>query len=163
MASDIFLKILGVEGESTDAKHAGEIEILSYSWGIENDLSIGSGGGGAGSGKATFQDFHFVSRLQKSSPKLFQACATGEHYKEAVISVRKAGGNQEDFYKISLNQVFVTSILQTASATSQESVPLEEINLKFGAAHIEYRQQNQKGALNPPVIFEWDTTTNTDT
>ena len=30
---DYFLKIEGVESESTDAKHKGEIELESFSWG----------------------------------------------------------------------------------------------------------------------------------
>ena len=36
MAFDAFLKIEGIEGESTDKAHPGEIEISSFSWGVSN-------------------------------------------------------------------------------------------------------------------------------
>jgi type VI secretion system secreted protein Hcp len=48
MASDIFAKIGDIKGESLDSKHKDEIEVLSFSWGVTNSASIGSGGGGAG-------------------------------------------------------------------------------------------------------------------
>jgi type VI secretion system secreted protein Hcp len=36
MATDIFAKIGDIKGESTDAKHKDEIEVLSFSWGVAN-------------------------------------------------------------------------------------------------------------------------------
>ena len=90
MAFDAFLKIDGIDGESTDKFHPGEIEISSFSWGVTQTGSIGSGGGG-GAGKASFQDLHFSSSISKASPNLMIACATGEHIKEATLTVRKGG------------------------------------------------------------------------
>ena len=78
MASDIFAKIGDIKGESLDSKHKDEIEVLSFSWGVTNSASIGSGGGG-GAGKATFQDLSFHHGIDKASPGLLRACATGEH------------------------------------------------------------------------------------
>jgi len=49
MAFDYFLRIDGVPGSSTDAKHKGEIEVESFSFGVSNQASPGTGaGGGAG-------------------------------------------------------------------------------------------------------------------
>ena len=48
MASDIFAKIGDIKGESADSKHKGEIDILSFSWGVTNSGTIGGGGGGGG-------------------------------------------------------------------------------------------------------------------
>src|SRR6478609_2866958 len=101
MAFDAFLKLDGIDGESTDDKHKNEIEVLSYSWGLTQSSSGDSGGGG-GAGKATFQDLHFVSHLSKASPMLFLKCATGQHIKEGLITVRKAGGGQLEYLKITL-------------------------------------------------------------
>ena len=92
MASDIFAKIGDIKGESFDDKHKGEIEVLSYSWGVSNSGSIGGGGGGAG--KATFNDLSFTHSIDKASPLLLKACATGQHLKEATITHRKAGKGQ---------------------------------------------------------------------
>ena len=58
---DYFLKIEGVESESTDAKHKGEIELESFSWG-ETQSGTAGRGGGAGAGKVQPQDFNFVKK-----------------------------------------------------------------------------------------------------
>src|ERR1700753_4105926 len=82
-AVDYFLKIDGIEGESKDSKHKGEIDLDSWSWGA-NQSGTYHGGGGGGAGKVAMQDFHFVMKINKASPKLMLACASGEHIKKAV-------------------------------------------------------------------------------
>jgi len=66
-AVDMFLKIDGVEGESKDQKHPGTIEIESFSWGMSNPGTHGSGGGG-GTGKASFSDLSFHKSLDNPPP-----------------------------------------------------------------------------------------------
>src|SRR2546430_3152894 len=107
-AVDFFLKIEGVDGESTDDKHKGEIDIESFSWGVSQSGSHGAGGGG-GAGKASFQDLHFHTHVDKSSPKLFLACATGEHFKKAVLTCRKARQEQQEYMKITMSDCLVSA------------------------------------------------------
>lgn len=130
MAFDAFLKIEGIEGDSTDRNHKGEIEILSWSWG-ETNASANTGGGG-GAGKVSMQDFHFTMQVSKASPNLMLACATGKHFREATLTARKAGGQQQDFLKIKLSDVLVSSY-QTEGNTNDKDVPLpvDQISLKF--------------------------------
>src|SRR6478752_3914151 len=105
MASDIFAKLGDIQGESLDNKHKGEIEVLSYSWGVTNPGSAHSGAGG-GTGRATFQDLSIVHKIDKASPNLLKACATGQNLKEATITFRKAAqGQQQDFLIIKMNEV----------------------------------------------------------
>src|SRR3954465_4827653 len=108
MAFDAFLKIDGVSGESNDRVHKDEIEISSFSWGVSQ---LGSNGGGTGGAarKAVFQDIHFTSSVNKSSPLLMRSCATREHLKKAVLPVRKAGGNQNEYYVIKPQDCLVSS------------------------------------------------------
>jgi len=157
MAFDAFMKIDGIDGESTDAKHKDEIEILSYSWGLSNSSSA-AGGGGGGAGKVQFQDFHFVSSLQKSSPKLFLGVATGEHFKKAVLTVRKSGGDgqSQDYYKVTMQDVVISSFQQSGTPDGGGDVPMEEISLNFSKITMDYRQQNADGTLGDPVIATWD-------
>ena len=91
MATDYFLKLEGIKGESKDAKHKDEIDLLSFSWGATQQ-GTHAGGGGGGAGKVSFQDFHFVMKMSKASPLLLQAVATGKHIKQADLVARKAGG-----------------------------------------------------------------------
>src|SRR5437660_9675235 len=102
MANDYFLKIDGVDGESQDAKHPSEIQLESFSWGATQTGTFAFGGGG-GASKVQMQDFHFVMKHNKASPKLMLACANGEHIPKAVLTARKAGKDQQDFMKVTMS------------------------------------------------------------
>ena len=92
--ADYFLQISGIEGESTDAKFKGSLDVLSWSWG-ETQSSAPAAGSGAGAGKVQMQDFQFATHVSKASPKLFLACASGQHLKEAkLVGARPARGSR---------------------------------------------------------------------
>jgi type VI secretion system secreted protein Hcp len=153
---DYFLKIDGVQGESTDSKHKGEIELESYSWGATNAGGGGAGrGGGAGAGKVSFQDFHFVMKLNKASPTLMLACAQGQHIKEAVLTGRKAGKGQQEFLVYRFTDLLISSYQTGASAGSGEG-PLDQVSFTFAKLEIEYRPQKPDGSLDPAVKAGWD-------
>ncbi len=107
MATDTFAKIGDIKGESQDDKHKEEIELLSWSWGV-NQTGTASHGSGAGAGKASFSDFSFAHYVDKASPNLMKACATGEHIKEATITQRKAGKGQQEYLIIKMNDILIT-------------------------------------------------------
>ena len=133
MAFDAFLKIEGVEGESTDRAHKGEIEISSFSWGVSN-TGTGTVGGGSGAGKAVVEDFSFTMPLSKASPSLMLACATGRHFPTATITCRKAGGSQQlEFLKIKLQDILVSSYSTGGTDTGQQpdETPHDSLSLSF--------------------------------
>src|ERR1051326_5587030 len=103
-AVDYFLTLDGIDGESADAKHKNEIDILSWSWG-EEQTGHGHIATGSGAGKVAMQDFHFVMHVNKASPKLMLACASGQHIKKGELTVRKAGGDQQEYYKWTFSDV----------------------------------------------------------
>jgi type VI secretion system secreted protein Hcp len=144
-ATDFFLKIEGVEGESSDAKHKGEIDLESWSWGQAQSGSHHSGGGG-GSGKVTMHDFHAVMKHNRASPRLMIACATGEHFKKAVVTCRKAGKEQQEYLKITLHGLLVSSY-QTSGAGHGGIVPTDNFSLNFTKIEFEYREQKPDGTL----------------
>lgn len=148
-AVDYFLKIDGIEGEAQDSKHAKEIELESWSFGETNAGSSGYGGGG-GAGKVAMQDFHFVMKTNKATPKLFLACATGEHIKTATLTCRKAGKEQQEFLKWNFADILVTSY-QTGGSGSGDVIPLDQISLNFSKIDTEYKEQKQDGTLGGSV------------
>ncbi len=152
MASDIFAKIGDIKGESLDDKHKDEIEVLSFSWGVANPGSAVTGSG-AGAGKASFQDLSIVHRIDKASPLLMQACATGTHFKDATITHRKAGKGQQEYLIVTMNDVLVTSV--THSGTSGEPSS-ESVSLVFAKVDLEYRPQKPDGSLDAGVHFKYD-------
>src|SRR5205809_6536305 len=96
-ASDMFLKIDGVKGESSDERHKDQIEILSFSWGSTNS-AIGSGSSGGGEGKASFSELHFTTSMSMASPQLLMASAGTNHFKNVILTMRKSGSSREDYY-----------------------------------------------------------------
>ena len=142
MPIDIFAKIGDIKGESLDSKHKDEIEVLSFSWGVTNPGSHATGGGG-GTGKATFQDLSIVHKIDKASPKLLDACATGEHLKEATITHRKAGKGQQEFLIIKMNDIIITSVAVGGSGDGGDTA--ENVALRFAKVALEYKPQKADG------------------
>jgi type VI secretion system secreted protein Hcp len=155
---DYFLKIEGIDGESTDSKHKGEIELESWSWGATNAGSHGSGGGG-GAGKVAMQDFHFVMKHNKASPKLMLACATGEHLKKAVLVCRKAGKEQQEFLKVTLTDCLVSSY-QTGGSAHSDVIPTDQVSMNFAKIEKEYKEQKPDGSLGGAVKAGYDVKSN---
>ena len=155
---DYFLKIDGVQGESTDSKHKGEIELESFSWGETNSGGHGVGGGG-GAGKVSVQDLHFIMKLNKASPKLLLACAMGQHLKQAVLTGRKAGKQQQEFLVYKFTDLLVSSYQTGASAQDLEG-PLDQVSFNFARIEMEYRPQKPDGSLDAPIKAGWDVKAN---
>ncbi|MBC3933664.1 Hcp family type VI secretion system effector [Undibacterium curvum] len=153
MAQDIFLKINGIEGESMDAAHKNEIEVLSWQWQVlqESNMHTGSGGG---SGKATVKDLTFIHNVDRSSPNLMKFCMTGKHIPEAKLVVRKSGGNPLEYLKITMTDVLITNVSPTGNSKA-ESVQ-EMVGLSFAKIKQEYTVQNQQGGSGGAVTAGFD-------
>lgn len=157
MAFDAFLKLDGVPGESADDKHKGEIEILSFSWGVSNSGSFASGGGG-GTGKASFSDVTFESATQSSSPRLAQFTANGKHIPTALLTLRKRGQQQTEFIKITMSEVIVSSYNQAGSADGDR--PFDVFALNWSEIEFDYFPQAADGSAGTPIVFHWDAAAN---
>jgi len=156
-AVDYFLKIDQIPGESKDAKHTNEIQLESWSFGASQGGTFGFGGGG-GAGKVQMQDFHFVMKNCKASPRLLQACATGEHIKSAILTCRKAGAAsggtgpdyQQEFLKYTFTDLLVSSFNVSGSG-SGDVLPTDQVSLNFSKIEIEYKEQKLDGGLESPI------------
>lgn len=171
MAVDYFLKIDGIEGESTDDKHKNEIQVASFTWCEEQPGTFAEGAGG-GAGKVRMGNFTFTMHTSKASPKLMLACAKGDHIKSAVLTCRKAGGGQQEFYKLTFSDAMVSSYKTgSSSASSQDEnttaagyhdgAPMDTVELNFAKIECEYRPQKNDGSLDNPVKTGYNLKTNT--
>ena len=151
MASDYLLKLEGIKGESLDAKHKDEIEIESFSWGATQP-AVASGGG---AGKVSFQDIHFTTRVNVASPNLMVACASGQHIKEATLTVRKAGREQLEYYILKLSDNLVSSY-QSGGFEGSNALPVDQFSLNFAKIEFEYKSQKPDGSLGATVEGGWD-------
>ena len=151
MAIDTHIKFDGIDGESTHKDHKGEVAVLSWSWGLTSATGS-STGAGAGSRKAVPQEMRIVHRYDKASPMLAKQAVMGKHVPIAVLTARKAGEGQKDFLKVTMKEVFITSV----QASEAGEGPTEEVAMSYGTIDFEYRPQDVKGSLGSPVQFTWN-------
>jgi type VI secretion system secreted protein Hcp len=151
-AVDYFLKLEGIEGESQDAKHKGEIQLDAFSWGAVNPLDPGTG---QSVGKVRVHLAQFRARESKASPKLALFCVTHERIKTATLVCRRAGKEQQEFLKYTFSPAAVASYDVEGDAKS-DVVPVDKFSLSFHKIEIEYRPQNPDGTLGPPVKMAYD-------
>lgn len=158
--ADTFLKLGDIQGESTDIKHKGEIDILSFSQSFINTVSIGSAGGGAGAGKVQCGAVTMMKNIDASSPFLLKGVATGQHFPDATITFRSAaaGKNTTDYYVIKMQDVFVTELSQTDSADPDRI--FEKLVLNARSFDFKYTPLTIKGTAGTPVSFKWDCAAN---
>jgi type VI secretion system secreted protein Hcp len=151
---DYFLKIDGIQGESQDKTHKNEIQLESFSWGAIQS-GTASHGGGMGAGKVNMQDFHFVMQINKASPKLMLSCCQGEHIKNAILTCRKAGKEQQEYLKITFTDLLVSSY-QTAGSGQTDVVPMDQVSLNYTKIEMEYKEQKPDGTLGGAIKAFYD-------
>ncbi|KWF37622.1 Hcp family type VI secretion system effector [Burkholderia pseudomultivorans] len=154
MTQDIFLKIDGINGESLDDKHKDEIEILNWDWEILQESSMHSGSGG-GAGKATVKDLTFEHNIDRASPNLMKYALTGKHIDQAVLVMRKAGGNPLEYLKLTMSDVIVTRVKPSGSKAGEEK-SRETVSLSFSKVKQEYVVQNAQGGSGGAVTASFD-------
>jgi type VI secretion system secreted protein Hcp len=150
-ATAFFLKIEGIDGVSADAKHKGEIDLESWSWG---QTQSGARAAGGGAGKVNMQDFHAVMKVCKASPRLMLACATGQPIQKAVLTCRQAGTDQQEYLKVTMTDLLVSSY-QTGG-NGHGGVPTDQFSLNFARIEFEYREQRPDGTLGGAVKAGYD-------
>ena len=149
-ANDMFLKLTGVKGESTDDKHKGEIDVLSWSWGT----STGTGKVKRGTvPPQCIQDLALTKFVDTSTPQLIMSAVKGEHIKEGILTLRKAGKEQQEYLIIKMTDVLVTSY-QTGGVSGDNGPLVDTVLLNFSSIHGEYKPQRPDGSLGTPVVFE---------
>jgi type VI secretion system secreted protein Hcp len=158
MAVDMFLKLDDVKGESQDDKHKDEIDVLAWSWGMHQSGTTHLGGGG-GSGKVSVQDISITKYVDKASPNLMMACCNGKHYKEALLTVRKAGESPLEYIKLTMKEVIVSNV--STGGSGGEDRLTENVTLNFGEYKIDYQAQGPDGkAAGGPVSAAWNVAKN---
>ncbi|MBZ8141142.1 type VI secretion system tube protein Hcp [Rubrivivax gelatinosus] len=154
MSIDTHIKFDGVEGEAQHKDHKGELELLGWGWNVQNASAVA--GGGSGKGKANPGEFVITHYYDKASPVLAKKCAQGVHFKEAVVTARKSGEGQKDFIKITLKEVYITSVAPSASAGGDI---VESVTMSYGSIDFAYKAQDDKGGTGGEVKFGWNVKT----
>ena len=154
MAYDVFINIQGIDGESTDDRHAGWIEVQTCDLRLRQKVSTTAGSaGGASAERADFSEFGFTKLLDKSSPQLALACAAGTHIGTIVVDFCRAGGE-----KIRFMQYTFTDCMISAFNTSGDGMfPEDDVSFVYGKVEWCYTCQNRAGGWSAGnVAGIWD-------
>lgn len=144
MAFDAFIKIKDIDGESTDEKHQGWIEVVSYSHGLNQSVSsTASSAGGASSERANFHDFSFTKQLDIASPALALACADGTHIDEIIVELCRAGTEKVKFMEYKMTNCLITGVNTTGAG--EGDLPSETVTISYGKINWAYVKQDRKG------------------
>jgi type VI secretion system secreted protein Hcp len=142
MAVDYYLKLEGIEGESQDSSHKGEIQLLSWSWGASNVSSV-AGTGGSGAGKVNLSDFSVMTNFDKSTPKFFKTIAKGTHIASGTLAAIKAGAEGKPYLKVDFKELFVSSLQLSASS----EIPTVSVSFSYNEIKVDYSMQNEQGNM----------------
>ena len=155
-AGDMFFKVKGakhgqISGEAQDDKHKGEIEVLSWSWGMEGKASLGGGGA---SGKANIRELRIVKRVDKASTALMSALRTNEVIKEGILTLRKTGTSRVEYFKVTIEDGRVMALDVEAGDDNGTSTLLERVSFSFNKISVEYTPQGGDGMPQGSTTFE---------
>jgi type VI secretion system secreted protein Hcp len=144
---DMFLMVKGakggvINGEAQDDAHKGEIEVLSWSWGMHARPHLG---GGTPSGKAAVHELKVVKRIDRASTALMSALRHNELIVKAVLTLRKAGKSPLEYLKITIEEGRVTALSIEAGDKSGSAELFEHISLSFNKITVEYVPQGKDG------------------
>jgi type VI secretion system secreted protein Hcp len=147
-SADIFLKLDGMSGESTDEDHKGEIDVEAFTFDAKR-----------ASGKVKFSPLRVIKVLDASSPKLMQAAASGRHIKSGVLSFRRSGDpTGVEFLTYKLSDITVASYREGgANADDRTLGSLEdEVGLSPAKVQVTEKTIDASGKAGPVVTGSFD-------
>jgi type VI secretion system secreted protein Hcp len=160
MASDAYLQIDGIKGESADSRHQGWIEITDVQFGVTQPRSAtASTGGGHTAERAELSDVTFTKLADISSPILFQTCAMGKTIPKAKIEFMRADGNGEPikYFELELENVLIG---QVRPDQGPDNMLYETVQLKYSKIKLKYTQQKIAGGAAGNTTGGWDLAAN---
>lgn len=141
MASDYYLFLQGVKGESQAADMTDYIELDSFSFGASNPADVG--GKGLSGGKASLSDFSFTCGLDAASADILACLYKGTHIDSVIFKGRKTGGDGKPYVYL---EVDFTNCFITSHGTGGGAVGIPSQSVSFAYQKIEYKYSTQDTA-----------------
>ncbi len=158
MPTNMHLKIDSIPGESRKKNHTDQIEILSWSFGMDQSAASGMGHG-SGAGRVNVHDAVFTKYLCKADSALMKHCCNGKHIPEVTLYAEKAGGEDPvEYVKFVFKQVLVSN--HTISGAEQGDQVLAQVALNFAEYVFTYKLQEAEGTSGADVTQGWNIATN---
>lgn len=155
LTPDMFLKLEGIQGESTDSAHKNEIDVISFKW-VTTQGGSAQLGSGTGAGKAQMNDLVITKHVDRASPVLMAKHLSGATIATAVLTLRKAGGTPLDYAMLTMSNCVVTQISHGAGNAGHT----EDVSLQFSAIQYDYKMQQADGTGGPTISAGYNASTN---
>jgi type VI secretion system secreted protein Hcp len=153
-ATNVYLKLEGLDGESMDADHTDWIEVNSFSWGVDNPASFAIGQGGQAT-QAHIASINIQKHCDKSSVALYKACTTGKHIPSGTLSCLKLDGDSRvEYLKIDLTDIMVSGLQWSGSGG--EHLVHENVSLVFAEFKQAYKLQQDAGSAGGNTDFGYN-------
>ena len=144
---NVFFKIDGIEGESTDSGHPGLIDVASLTYGVSRPAGADQ--------KASHKGLTIVKDVDKASPFLYLHCSSGRTLDEVVLEITRTADNDISVQEFKMRNVTVTSV--QASATSGSKRATERLTLHYESIAWTYVKVDPlTGSVISEVTMHWD-------
>ena len=163
MATDYFLEISNIKGESTDSKHKDWIELVEFSLGVSHAVTGSlSSGGSQFSERANFDLFEIKKTIDIATPKLFFYCAKGEPIPKMTVHLCRATGEKTTYMSYIFENCHVQKFHPAAEQTNNQNLPMEEVAFSYSKLTVEYFKTDHATAklLGSGGKNFWDQTLN---
>jgi len=155
MPVDMFLNLGDkIKGETADKaqKEKGDIDVLSWSWGMSQSGSLH--GGGESGGRVSINDIVVTKYVDAATPKIMLACCNGTRIAKALLLVRKSGEKAQKSIEITMEPVLIKDV--STGGSGHDDRLTENIVLNFGKVKFEYFKQDKSGATASAGELSWD-------
>ncbi len=151
-ACDVFLHVMTkragkVKGEARSTGHTDDIVVAGWHWGIAASSAIGST---VATSRRSYTALTVIKGIDSATTALMSALATNDEVKEAKLTMRRAGGEQEDFFLVTLKAARITSLNHEVDHTGNTR---EVIGISFTEVEVEYRNQRGSGQRGASTMF----------
>ncbi len=160
MASDVYLKIEGIAGESTDDKHKDWIEVANVNYAVhQSRAETVSTAGGHSSGRAELFPLSFTKLADIASPVLLQTCATGKTIPKATFEFMRADGDGKPipYFKIELENLMFSNI---SPDSGEGGIITERVHVAYARIKWSYLRQSIRGGTQGNTSGGWDCSAN---
>jgi type VI secretion system secreted protein Hcp len=161
MAFHAFLWIDGIDGNFSDSEHKNWIEITAFNIAATQAISrTTSSAGGAAVGRVHLSQFCVVKQVDAASPKMLQACCSGERFKKIIMRLYRAGGEKQRYVEYSFEEVSISGIhIGNHFDPIPSSFPEEVVWFEYAKANMVYSQLNPTtGLIIGNVYANWGKT-----
>ncbi len=153
MASNIYLTLTDISGESAAEGHANAIEILNLSYSCFQPVSEARSGSIHTSGRVNHGTVNFSKYTDSSTAGICAAMWAGKTIKTATFSLVTNDDTPHEYMKIVLDNVVVSNFSIHGGGNSLAS---EEVSLSFSKIKVEYHNQGEDGSTPGQKPAEWD-------